>query len=328
MNRLLRCADRHDQGMKTGLHPWQPSGGLGLLVGMLVLFLGLAVTEARAQEYEINFVATGLSSPVGLTASGLGDSDSLYFTEIPQPLIGGTSSSNTVSKLTLSTGEISVLNRGDPQPTSLVQDALGNLYWTSRAPGVIMMQSPAGDTAILVYGLEQPIGIALDPAGQNLYYTEVPTYGVKGKDGGENKVSEFNLATQYRTLINPFEPAPWNMTVAKTGDFYFTCQSAGVIVHEDGSKLGGSILLQGLNNPTGIAIDPAGENLYYTEVPTPNVNGANGGQNKVSKYNLQTGVITVVHAGDPFPNGLAVTPNGNIYWTCTTAGVIIEAKPN
>src|SRR5207245_2108238 len=151
-------------------HPWQRSGGLWLLVGMLVLLLGLAATEARAQDYQFTIVVSGLSQPIGITASALGDSDNLYFTELPQygiasPFYG----LNTVSGVTLSTGTITVLNRGDPAPTNVVEDAKGNLYWTCRSAGVIKMQTPAPDynTTLLVTDLEQPVGIALDAAGQN-----------------------------------------------------------------------------------------------------------------------------------------------------------------
>jgi DNA-binding beta-propeller fold protein YncE len=296
---------------------------------MLVLFLGLSATEARAQDYQFNFVATGLASPVGLTASALGDSDNLYFTEVPNAAEEGlgTNGPNTVSKLTLSTSTVSVLNRGDPQPTNVAQDAQGNLYWTSRAPGVIMMQAPSGNCAILLWGLDQPVGITVDAAGQNLYYTELPTFGVGSGKGGENKVWALNLATQYRTLLNSLEPAPTDIVVAKNGDLYYTCQSAGVIIHQPaGASPYKRTIWAGFHSPMGIALDPTEENLIFTEVPTPNVNGANGGQNTVSKFNLQTQTTSLVHVGDPFPNSVAVTPNGNIYWTCTTAGVIIEAK--
>jgi hypothetical protein len=98
-----------------------------LLVGMLIGFLGLSAAQVPAQDYDITVVATNLNSPCGLTASALGDSDTLYFTEVPQAAEQGlgTNGSNTVSKLTLSTATIGVLNRGDPQPTNVVQDAGG-----------------------------------------------------------------------------------------------------------------------------------------------------------------------------------------------------------
>ena len=76
----------------------------------------------------------------------------------------------------------------------------------------------------------------------------------------------------------------------------------------------------------GIAIDREDRNLYFTEVPTPGVGGMNGGQNKVWRYDLKTGVKTLVNSGDPEPTDVAVSRNGTIYWTCTSAGVIVEAR--
>jgi hypothetical protein len=165
MSLLLRCAVR-------------------LLLGMLVLSacLGLSATEARAQDYQITVVAKNLARPTGLTASALGDSDNFYYTELPQP--GTVQGSNTVSRLTLSTGTVAALNSGDPEPTNVVQDAQGNLYWTCRSAGVIKMQTPDGNATILIQDLQKPVGIALDSTGQNLYFTEVPTPGGAARMAG------------------------------------------------------------------------------------------------------------------------------------------------
>jgi sugar lactone lactonase YvrE len=189
-----------------------------------------------------------------------------------------------------------------------------------------MTQSPSGDTAILAWGLQQPVGITVDATAENLYYTEVPTPGVLGANGGTNQVSQFNLKSQAKTLVELGDPEPTNIVRAKSGDLYWTCKSAGVILHWAADTQQTSKLLVGLQQPVGIALDPASENLYYTEVPTPGVNGDSGGMNAISKFNLASGTTSLVHSGDPYPNSMAVTPNGNIYWTCTSAGVIIEAK--
>jgi hypothetical protein len=333
MNRWFRCAQRHPEGMESNPPQcWRRTRGSWPLWTALVVasLLGFAASEAGAQKYDIQAVASGLASPTGLAISGLGDSDTLYYTEVPQAAAQGLGSngSNTVSKLTLSTSTTSLMNRGDPQPTNVVQDAQGNLYWTSPEPGVIMTQSPSGNTAMLLWGLDHPVGLTVDAAGQNLYYTELPTYGVLGWNGGENKVWQFNLATQYATLLNPIDPSPTDIVVAKNGDIYFTCQAFGIIVHMPaGVPWLQRTIWTGFHQPMGLALDPSEENLYYTEVPTPGVDGASGGQNTVSVFNLQTLTSSVVHAGDPQPTSVAVTPNGNIYWTDTTLGVIMQATP-
>jgi len=52
------------------------------------------------------------------------------------------------------------------------------------------------------------------------------------------------------------------------------------------------------------------------------------GKNKVSKLKLSTGAITVIDEGDPDPIDVTVEPFGStVYWTCRSAGVIVEAKP-
>jgi sugar lactone lactonase YvrE len=327
MSHLLRYADRHYQGMKSvSHHPRQWSGGSWLLLGILVLSasLGLSATEALAQDYQITVVASNLARPTGITASALGDSDNFYYTELPQPGIG--QGSNTVSRLTLSTGTVTALNTGDPEPTNVVQDAQGNLYWTCHSAGVIKMQTPDGTTSILVQNLQQPVGIALDAAGLNLYFTEVPTPGVSGSNGGMNQVSQLDLTTLNRTVLDAGDPEPTNIVVAVNGDLYWTCKSAGVIVRRAADTADVSIVRRSLLKPTGIALDPAGENLYYTEVWTPGVRGKDGGHNFVSKFNLQAQTTTLIHFGDPEPTAVTVAANGNIYWTCTSAGVIVEAK--
>ena len=76
----------------------------------------------------------------------------------------------------------------------------------------------------------------------------------------------------------------------------------------------------------GIAIDREGRDLYFTEVPTPGIAGAQGGLNKVWKYDLEKSVKVLVHSGDPEPTDISVARNGNLYWTCSSAGVIVEAR--
>jgi sugar lactone lactonase YvrE len=151
----------------------------------------------------------------------------------------------------------------------------------------------------------------------------VPTPGINGANGGSNSVS-FALGTNV-IVLHQGEPEPVDIVVAKDGDAYWTCRTAGVILT---STEGGAatVLLGQLQKPTGIALDADGKNLYFTEVPTPGVSGANGGLNKVWQYNFKTGTKTLIHSGDPEPTDVSVARNGNIYWTCSSAGVIVEAK--
>jgi hypothetical protein len=41
---------------------------------------------------------------------------------------------------------------------------------------------------------------------------------------------------------------------------------------------------------------------------------------------LRTGELNVVDFGDPEPRDVTVALNGNVFWTCSSAGVIVEAR--
>ena len=125
-------------------------------------------------------------------------------------------------------------------------------------------------------------------------------------------------------IVSMGEPEPVDVAVARNGDLYWTCKSAGVILKHSGGAT--SLFLAGLDKPVGIAIDHKGRTLYFTEVPTPGVGGNAGGRNKIWRVSLETGERSLVHEGDPEPTDVTVARNGNLYWTCTSAGVIVEAR--
>ena len=153
----------------------------------------------------------------------------------------------------------------------------------------------------------------------NVYFTEIPNPGVPNAG---NRVSVSNGNT--KVILHQGEPEPTDIVVSRNGRLYWTCKSAGVLLQRVNGET--SVLLEGLNHPVGIALDHKGETLYFTEVPTPGVPGSAGGQNRVNALDLRTKMVRVIHEGDPEPTDVAVARNGNVYWTCTSAGVIVEAK--
>jgi DNA-binding beta-propeller fold protein YncE len=270
---------------------------------------------ASAEEYRFRLVASGLSRPVGIAVEG---SDTLYFTEVPTPGMAG--GANAVSKLDLETNDVTTLHMGEPEPINIALDRDDNVYWTCRSAGVILAQDEDGVTQTLLADLARPTGIAVDRRGGHVYFTEVPSPGVPGAG---NRVLVFDGETT--TVLHEGEPEPTDIVVSKKGAIYWTCKSAGVILAQiDGVT---TTLLAGLDHPSGIALDRQGRTLYFTEVPTPEVPGSAGGRNKVWEVDLKTLQKTVVNAGDPEPTDVAVAKNGRVYWTCTSAGVIVEARP-
>jgi sugar lactone lactonase YvrE len=230
---------------------------------------GVVVLSARAvgaQEYQTRVVASGLARPVGIAVKGSG---TIYFTLIPAPGVSG--GANSVNRLSLGSGAISVLHEGEPEPTNIALGEDGALYWTCKSAGVILRRTEDGTTTKFLVGLRNDV------------------------------------------------------VVDKEGTAYWTCKSAGVILKRTPAGEV-SVLLRGLSQPVGIALDHKDEVLYFTEVPTPGVPASRGGRNQVSAFNLVTGARSVVDFGDPEPTDVAVARNGKVYWTCTSAGVIVEAS--
>lgn len=232
---------------------------------------------------------------------------------------------NGVKELKLGSGAIRVIHMGEPEPVNIAVDNAGILYWTCKSAGVILEQAPrpaSSAPAVLLAGLAKPSGIAIDRRG-NVYFTLVPTPGVGGGANSVAVVSVYNPTVV--TTLSMGEPEPSDVAASDDGVLYWTCKTAGVILTRNRNGVI-SLFLGGLNQPTGIALDEQRGLLYWTEVPTPGVSGAMGGMNKVWVRDLKSGATTLVDAGDPEPTDIAVAPNGRVYWTCSSAGVIVEAR--
>jgi len=283
----------------------------------VLLSLSALAAALPAQTYQKQVLLQNLQSPHGIHVAANGD---LYYTQIPQPGVSG--GTNTVSVRDGATGAISVLATGEPEPVQITMDAAGDLYWSCRSAGVILRRS-GGSNSVFHTGLAMPSGIAADGAG-GLYITQLPTAGTPGSMGGTNTVDV--LRNGALTNISTGEPEPFDITVGRNGMVYWTCRTAGVILRFDPAAGGPrELLLNGLDNPTGIDVDDDG-NIYFTEVPTPGVPGTMGGQNKVWKYAPRTAQFTLLSAGEPEPVDVTVQPDGSaVYWTCRTAGVIIKS---
>lgn len=293
--------------------------------------IAVSTSIASAREFETEIIAEGLASPTAISMSG---SRSLFYSEVPTPGVPGTEGGeNTVMKLDLRRGSTTTISEGEPYPINIAVDRRGNAYWTCKTAGVILrydrrsrdkdffLPSDIGEEEPSF--LLSPNGIAVHHSGDVLF-TELPLPGVSGP----NMVSASD--GQNITVLSSNEPAPTDIAVAYDGTAYWTCNTAGVIVRKSPSGVI-SVLKTGLESPTGIALDPWGRRLYYTELPTPGVPGFpdndQGGTNRVVELDLRSMETNVVSTGFPLPQDVTVASNGKVYWTCTAAGVIACATP-
>jgi glucose/arabinose dehydrogenase len=278
-----------------------------------------AAVRQPGPQFSFSVVASGLNQPIGIAVHGGG---TVYFTEVPTPGIPGSMGGmNAVKVIELESGAISTLSSGEPEPLNLALSQEGVPAWTCRTAGVILTLDDMGDRVPLLTGLLNPTGIAMNRDA--VYFTQIPTPGVPGTQGGSNTTNSYD-GTTIATLTTG-EPEPYDIAVSSDGTAYWTCRSAGVILTRspEGAV---QLVLGGLSAPTGIALDEVGGALYFTEVPTPGVPGSAGGMNTVNRIDLSTGTREVLNSGDPEPTDIAVASNGRIYWTCTSAGVIVEGR--
>ena len=280
----------------------------------LTLLIGTSISTA---DYETSVIASGLLRPTGIAVHGAGGGTTIYFSQIPTPGVPGSMGGmNSVNFLTRTS--MGVVSMGEPEPVNLALSSRGDLYWTCRTAGVILgMDRRTRQVGLVLAGLDMPTGIATYK--DELFFTQLPTPGVPG---GMNTVNRY--ADGVVTILTMGEPEPTDIAVDNQGTAYWTCKSAGVILKR--TRHGAVSLVRGmLDHPTGIALDKSGRSLYFTEVPTPGVPGSMGGTNKVWRHDLRTGGLELVDAGDPEPTDVAVAADGTLYWTCTSAGVIVRA---
>ncbi|MGH9823961.1 MAG: hypothetical protein ACREDR_12000, partial [Blastocatellia bacterium] len=168
-------------------------------------------------------------------------------------------------------------------------------------------------TKVIATGLARPTGLARF-GRKTLYLTEVPTPGVAM---GMNSVDQLDTNGMLTPLVAG-NPQPTNIAVDSAGNQYWTCKSAGVILKR--SVVDGTVthVLDGLTQPSGITVDSAG-NIFFTEIPDPGMMGGNNVVVELSGSSQQ-----VLHMGDPAPTEITVSKNGDLYWTCNTAGVILK----
>ncbi len=279
----------------------------------------ILVAAANAQTWQISPVANNLDHPTGIATDSAG---TVYFTEVPTPGVPGPMGGrNRVIALNVASGAMTAITAGEPQPVNLALGTNGDLYWTCRSAGVVLRRS-GGVVAPFLTMLPSPTGIAAMADGR-IALTFVPTPGVPGSMGGTNSVGI--VAQGVLSTLNMGEPEPVDIAATPTGDLYWTCRTAGVILRRDGVSGAITPVLRGLERPTGLAADGLG-NLYFTEVPTPGVPGTMGGRNRIWKFAPMSQDLTLISMGEPEPTDVAASADGStVYWTCTSAGVILRA---
>ncbi|RYZ40321.1 MAG: hypothetical protein EOP49_29630, partial [Sphingobacteriales bacterium] len=189
-----------------------------------------------------------------------------------------------------------------------------------------------------------PIGITTDADG-NMFVADmhrirkitpngaVTTYagsGIKGTADGNANIARFNFPTSLATDLagNVYVADQSNHLIRKisTNGVVTTIAGTGTAGSNNGTGNNASF-----NMPYGVAVDPQGKVLYVGDYAN----------HRIRKINLQTNEVTTfagdgnatskdgngLNAGVPWPGGLYLFPNGNLYVTERGAGKIRKITP-
>ena len=263
--------------------------------------------------FSVNQVAGGLSSPTGIA---LGGATTLVVSQQPvAPQDGG------IVKINLRTGGVALQGTGPAMQSGFAASHDGRLYWVDASQGALMTQGRTDQAPAVLHagGMLPATTLAVD-AADRVYVAGSAATGASGV------AAVLVMGGAIASIPDPSGPEKTTLVAGISGDLYWTSNRNGLIYHRapNGS---GQVVVSGLNAPQGLALDAAENILYFTEVPTPGVAGSAGGRNTVNSLDLTSLKRTVIHSGDPQPTGVAVAPNGNVYWTSTSRGAVMVAVP-
>ena len=186
--------------------------------------------------------------------------------------------------------------------TSNAQDAAHYIYGAAWGSGKIRRTTLDGSNIEdLVTGLRWPRDVALDIAGNKMYWV----------DAGANKVQRANLdGTNVDNLVNA-QGHPFGVALDTTsGKMYWSIWNPGKIrrANLDGTNV--EDLITGLKEPEDIDLDLSGGKIYWTDTAT----------NKIQRANLDgSNIEDLVTVGLSHPLGLTLdVAGGKIYWTNTS----------
>jgi DNA-binding beta-propeller fold protein YncE len=188
-----------------------------------------------------------------------------------------------------------------------------NVYWSDSSSGLLRVGDLNGTGAHSLFGnLQEPEGVALDPAAGKIYWAEAPT--------GRIQVRDLNGTGASQTLYTePGGARPTGLAIdAAAGKLYWTDEGSGAIVV--GSTTGGGAPSTldsepAAAHPTGLAIDAAAGKLYWTAEGSGEIReGALAGGSAKTLYKEPSGSR---------PSGIAIASStSTLYWTDAGSGTV------
>ncbi|MBD3161865.1 MAG: hypothetical protein GF328_07160, partial [Candidatus Latescibacteria bacterium] len=195
--------------------------------------------------------------------------------------------------------------------------ASGLLYWAhGSTPGTIRRAEPDGSgLELLVTGLKQPRGLALDPTGGKIYWAAAPPSG-----NALGLIQRANLdGSEVETFfeLDPYDPV-WSYvgppTVDPTNGYVYFCAQNRIIRKRTDGTGAIEVVVRGVTTVRGIDLDIANRRIYFLD--------ANTNSDYFGRCDLDDTGFTVLYDLSPGVNvssglwDLVVDPDGGTaFWT-------------
>lgn len=246
--------------------------------------------------------ASGLKNPDGVAVDGAGD---VFIADV---------NNNRVLKIT-SSGAQSTVGSGLTNPDGVAVNGAGDVFIADFGNSRVVEVTPGG-VQTTVASVATPTGVAVDAAGDVFIALEGSQEVLETPAGCTSSCSAtvvWGGAGGTSVLL------PLGVTVDKSGNVFFpvTGTSVGVIKQAPPYNSGvWSFIGSGLNGPTGVGVDAAGD-LFIADT----------GNNRIVEVSNNDTVQSTVTSGTlTNPNGVAVDGAGDVFVTEGSANLVLEVQ--
>ena len=243
---------------------------------------------------------THLTAPRGIAVDAAGGK--VYWTEQTGDSTG------RIQRADLDGSNIALVRALKSVPHGLALDTTnGKLYLTNAWGRVQRMNlNGSGFQPNLITNLASPRGIAVDVAGQKIYWTEAGKIRRANLDGSNPQDVATGVGTPDGIFLR-IAPVEILIRESQRPPMYWVDASVGTLQSLTGSSV--DRLVPNIQNATSIAVDMAVGKVYWAERTSDSTG-------RIQRANLNGSNVELVRALTSVPHGLALdTTNGKLYLT-------------
>jgi glucose/arabinose dehydrogenase len=218
-------------------------------------------------------------------------------------------------------------------PEGLAVDSAGDIFADGTGDGTIEVLAKASGsvfgvpvtagtlTTVVASGLDEPAGLALDTAG-DLFIADPGAGTISVLPKATGRILGVPVTADNLTTLASGLDGPLSVAVDGAGDVYianFYGGTVSVLPNISGSILGVPVtagvmttLASGLNGPSGVAVDGAGD-LYFADYYSGTVSVLAKASGTIFGVTATAGSPATVASGLSFPFGLATDKAGDLF---------------